>query len=543
MPRSSQPRRAPRSTTSAGAGALGDLDRLAGLADSLAATWAARARSTTSAGQERAVLRLFGVHGLDIEGRPLAGAVVDRWRAKDTTARTGGVALPFAMALLEYDLAPQQLALDVVSGAVDLTLEAELLREPDRRAVAEAEVARLASAATDRVDANRIARREILSLLGDAAQPWVGTTLTEPDADAALDEVAALVGAGMDLLRVEIPVGRELTERLHDAGFEVSGWHPRSHGRGGAGVLDEPAPTGSQRGLAVLRRALDEAAAERRAYARLVTAAPALSAPESAVVAAFERIDITEGNPLDEIVAQGVDPERSLSDHAFAHRLIRRAGTLLSIGAGPLVVAPDLASGIPSDAATRSGRTVALQVLAVAFARHNGLGGPVVAVGALPAWVTEETAPATRAFAEVVVRRALFPGHPLAFDEPDLRRERRTVWSTVVGAALAFAGPTAFVLQRPSPDPASTSRRARAGSSVATELVAATGPVSLRGAGLDHARAMVAAAIATLEQIGDQGWRAVTGTSPVADQPFRLGRGTVIERGEPFDPLEVALGA
>jgi hypothetical protein len=543
VPRSSQSRRTPRSTTSDGAGALGDLERLAQLADSLAATWAARARSTTSAGQERAVLRLFGVHGLDSEGRPLAGAVVERWRAKDTTARTGGIALPFAMALLEYDLAPQQLALDVVSGAVDLTLEAELLREPDRRAVAEAEVARLASAATERVDANRIARREIISLLGDAAQPWVGTTLTEPDADAALDEVAALVGAGMDLLRVEIPVGRELTERMHDAGFEVPGWHPRGHGRRGASALSEPAPTGSQRGLAVLRRALDEAAAERRAYARLVTAAPALSAPEGAVVAAFERIDITEGNPLDEIVAQGVDPERSLSDHAFAHRLIRRAGTLLSIGAGPLVVAPDLASGIPSDAATRSGRTVALQALAVAFARHNGLAGPVVAVGALPAWVTEETAPATRAFAEVVVRRALFPLHPLAFDEPDLRRERRAVWSTVVGAALAFAGPTAFVLQRPGPDPASTSRRARAGSSVAAELVAATGPVSLRGAGLDHARAMVAAAVATLEQIGEQGWRAVTGTSPIADQPFRLGRGTVIERGEPFDPLEMALGA
>jgi hypothetical protein len=49
--------------------------------------------------------------------------------------------------------------------------------------------------------------------------------------------------------------------------------------------------------------------------------------------------------------------------------------------------------------------------------------------------------------------------------------------------------------------------------------------------------------VATLEQIGEQGWRAVTGTSPIADQPFRLGRGTVIERGEPFDPLEMALGA
>lgn len=542
MSRPAQPRRPGRSSRASDGGRLGDLGRLAALADSLAASWAARARLTTSAGQERAVLRLFGVHGLDGTGRPLAGAVVDRWRAGDPTARVGGVALPFAMALLEYDLGPQQLALDVASGAVDLALEAELLRQPDRRAVAEAEVARLATAATDRIDANRIVRREILSLLGDSTPPWVGTLLAEPDVEAALDEVMALVAAGMDLLRVEIPAGRELTDRMHDAGFEVAEWHPRAHASAAA-IADEPAPTGSQRGLAMLRRALDEAAAERRAYARLATSAPPLSAPEAAVVAAFERVDVTEINPLDEIVAHGVDPDRALSDHAFAHRLVRRAGTLLSIGAGPLVVAPDLASGIPSDAATRSGRTVALQALAVAFARHDGIANESIVVGALPPWIAEETAPATRAFAEVVVRRELFAGHSLAFEEPDARRERRAMWSTVVAAALAFAGPTAFVMQRPGPDAASTSRRARAGASVAAELVGAAGPVALQGAGLEHARAIVAAAIATLEQVGEQGWRAVTGTSPMADQPFRLGRGTVIERGEPFDPFGPTLGS
>ena len=113
-------------------------DRLLGLADTLAGSWGARARATTSAGQERAVLRLFGVSGLDRAGRPLAGATVDRWLAALPGGLGGGIALPFAMALLEYDLDPIQLAQDISSGAVDLALEAELLRRPDRRAVAEA---------------------------------------------------------------------------------------------------------------------------------------------------------------------------------------------------------------------------------------------------------------------------------------------------------------------------------------------------------------------------------------------------------------------
>ena len=292
-----------------------------------------RARSTTTAGQERAILRLFRVHGLDRSGRPLASAVVDRWQAADPHNRTGGVTLPFAMALLEYDLVPQQLALDVAAGTVDLAMEAELLREPDRRAVAEVEANRLADAAIERIDANRVVRREILSLLGEPVQPWIGMTLEEPDMEGALDEMGRLVAGGVDLVRVEIPVGRELADRLSAAGLEVPAWARPRVGRA-EGTGDDPAPTGSQRALAEIRVALDEAGAERRAYARLATASPALGAPEGAV-AAFERIDLTEANPMVEIIADGVDPDRALSDHAFAHRLHRRAGTLVSISAGP----------------------------------------------------------------------------------------------------------------------------------------------------------------------------------------------------------------
>ena len=192
---------------------------------------------------------------------------------------------------------------------------------------------------------------------------------------------------------------------------------------------DDPAPTGSQRALAEIRVALDEAAAERRAYARLATASPALGAPEGAVVAAFERIDLTEANPMVEIIADGVDPDRALSDHAFAHRLHRRAGTLVSISAGPLVVAPDLASGIPSDAPTRAGRALALQALAAAFARHNGLAPDAIVLGALPAWICEDSLPG-----DARPGRGRGPAGPLRRAPAGLRGARPATGS---GAALA----------------------------------------------------------------------------------------------------------
>ena len=275
-------------------------------------------------------------------GWPVSTATAARWRAPSSTAgcagsREGlgsGITLPFAMGLLEYDLDPQHLALDIASGTIDLALESELLLQPDRRAVAETEARRLAREALDRIDSDRIARQELTGLLGDATRPWIGVTMTETELAGALNEAAALVAAGADVLRVEVPIGRELADRLHDAGMEVREWRPSERRSTGGQARLEPAPTGSQRALAEVRRVADRLAAQRRAYVRIADRGPGAWAPEHAVVAAFERVDLVEVDPMAEIVAAGVDPDRTLSDHAFAYRLHRRAGTIVVVGAG-----------------------------------------------------------------------------------------------------------------------------------------------------------------------------------------------------------------
>ena len=161
----------------------------------LAGAWGARARMSTTLARERAILRLFGVSGLDRAEVPLASAVIERALGDDPGRLAGGIALPFAIALLEYDLTPQQLALDVTSGAVDLAFEAQLLSDPERRSAAEAEARRLATFGLKRIDAHRMARLETLDMLGDAPRPWIGSTLASPNLDAAPDEAARLVAA------------------------------------------------------------------------------------------------------------------------------------------------------------------------------------------------------------------------------------------------------------------------------------------------------------------------------------------------------------
>jgi hypothetical protein len=528
------------------------IDKLIDRADTLAGAWGARARASTTLGQERALLRLYGVTGLDRAGRPLAGAAVDRWLASSRDGIAGGIALPFAMALIEYDLDPQQLALDVASGAIDLALEAELLHEQDRREMAIAESTKLVAAAVERVDSDRVARRELLALLGEAQRPWIGTTLAEPDVDGALDEAAELASAGYDLLRIEVPIGRELAARMEAAGVEVPEWRPGrdgpgQRGRSMVGDLDEtdPAPSGSQRALARLRRTADGVAAQRRGYVRLGTAIPPLGVPEGAVVAAFERVDLVEADPVAEIVVGGVDPDRSLADHAFARRLHRRADTFVSIGPGPLVVAPDLATGVPSDPATRSGRALALQLLGVALARADGLGADRLVVGAYPEWLAEEPSAMARVLAEVDVRRAIFPDHVIRFDEPARDSRSSVAWPFVIGAALPRVGPMALIMRRAHAGGAAAVVQARAAARIAADVAAVSEPSALRGIAEDHAKAMLAAATTTLERLSDLGWRAVVGDPPRAAGRSSEGRSyqpiggdAVAERTESFDPLK-----
>ena len=414
-------RRHRRVLTMSKAEPYGQIDRLAERAETLAGAWAARARTSTTVGRERALLRLFGVGGLDAAGRPLAWAVVDRYLAGGRRRLGGGVVMPFAMALVEYDLTPQRLALDVASGAVDLGMEGELLRQADRRAVAEEEARRLADAAIERIDANRTARRELLGVLGDPARPWIGASIPDPEIEEAIKASRRALDAGADVVQVEVPIGRELTERLRDAGMDAPVWRGRAEDLRSEGL--DHAPTGSQRALTVLRGQLDEIAAQRRNYVRLAAVPPALGAPESAVVAAFERVDVVDSDPMSRDHRRprrpGPGPRRPCL-RPRAARPGRCRGVALGGAArrrpGPR---PRRAIG-PGDA----GRT---------GARAPGAGGrdrprqrrsrtSCCSSARSPAGSSDESQPAARAAAEVAIRRALYPTLGLSFEEPPQSR-------------------------------------------------------------------------------------------------------------------------
>ena len=527
-----------------------ELRRLDELARGVAAAWSSRTLAATTMGRERALLRLFGVSGLDRSGLPLAGSVVDRFVGSSRERLADGVSLPFAMALVEYDVSPLRLAVDIADGLIDLEREAELLVDPDHRARAEAAVSGLVAGAIARIDANRTARRELCAVLGDPAGPWVATAIQEHAAGGAAAEVRDLAQAGFDVLRIEVPMGRELSGLLEAAGEEVAPWRPGGAGRGDADPLggssaDDEAPAGSQRGLAAIRRAADEAAATRRGYVRLASAAPPLAAPEQAVVAAFERVDLVVADAMAEIVSSGVDPDRALADHAFGAALHRRAGTMVLIGPGPLVVGPDLSRGRPSDVATRSGRALALQLLGVHLARGSGLPAEQLVVGAVPASLAAERLGAALSLAEVALRRRLLPEHGLWFTTGDADEGSTGPSLSQIGGLLpadAAAMLQVSATHRPGSDPGEAAGAARTVLATGTMLARSRTGVQLDGPALDHARATAAAAVQALDGLAGAGWRSILGEDFDDAERRRFGADAVTERTESNHPLRQLLG-
>jgi hypothetical protein len=508
------------------------------LASELAGPLARIARRSASLAGERALLRLLGIDGLDRDERPLAASVASRYCSGGRDRLAGGLLLPLAAALGDGDTTPRDLAIEVAAGTIELATEAELRASPEKLAAARRRAVELVGAAISRVDANRTAVREMRMVLARPAEPMLGIVLEAAEVIAAATEARQAVAGGAGLVEVAVPAGWELAQARHQAGLaalDPFAARPRGRGRraweSGRKVPPgrDPVPAGSQRGLAQLRQVVDDAAAARGLYVALMTVTAALAAPEQAVVAAFERIDVVEADPVREIVEENVDPGRALADHAFAHRLHARAGSAVLIGPGPLVLGADLARGIPSDGDTRAGRALALQALGLELALADGLPASALMLGAVPEWIAAETVPEA-ILVGAWLRRALFDGHRLVVAAPT----SGSGISTAATIAAALAGsPAALVLERTEAAGVATSAaELKAMAAASATIRAGLGNGSLWGSAAARAERVLAAASITLERLGGDGWASVLGPDANGEYGGRFGGSTVVERSD-----------
>jgi hypothetical protein len=256
--------------------------------------------------------------------------------------------------------------------------------------------------------------------------------------------------------------------------------------------------------------------------------ASAFASPEQAVVAASERIDYVEADPIREIVDDNVDPERALADHAFAHRLQARAGTRVVIGPGPLALGSDVARGVPSDTATHAGRALALQALGVELALADGLPAESLLLGAVPEWVGVD-GDARSILLQAWLRSVVFSGHRLVIGTPAAGLTSPGAAVSLV-SALSGAVASLVVEHGETGDVASAAANLRAVAAAAATIRSTLGDGDLHGDAADLAGRTLRVAVNVLERLAAEGWESLLGPGNHGAEGERFGRFAVVER-------------
>src|SRR3954453_12126500 len=286
------------------------------------------ARTHTTVSVERALLRLAGLAGADVERVPWVNHLVDAVRAD--VGIEHGVAVPVWDALLREDV-PDLLTLaqKASSGSVRFRLpegrDARRAGTAARRAAAggrrgggRRRVARGARAGGPRPAARRRMERErLVPRPGDPPRrPWIYLIVATGDIHEDIPQAQAAARAGADVIAVIPSPGQSLLDYVPEGATRT----------GYAGTY------ATQENFRLMRAALDDVSAEVGRYVRLTNYPSGLCMPEIAVLAGLERLDMMLNDAMYGILFRDINPRRTFVDQRFSRMVHARAGIIINTG-------------------------------------------------------------------------------------------------------------------------------------------------------------------------------------------------------------------
>ena len=346
------------------------------------------ARAHTTVSVERAVLRLAGLSGADVEGIPWVNHVVDRVSAD--CGLGSGVALPVWDAMRRENVTDlESLAHRAASGAVTFRVPHD--RERDRAAAASAKaVAR----GVTRIDRNRAQRDRLIAKYGNPPAPWIYLIVATGDIDEDVPQAVAAAREGADVIAVIRSTGQSLLDFVPEGATH----------EGFAGTY------ATQENFRIMRAALDEVSKELGRYVRLTNYASGLCMPEIATLAGLERLDMMLNDSMYGILFRDINPIRTFVDQRFSRQIHARAGIIINTGEDNYLTTAD---------AVDAAHTVTVsQLLNEFFAKEAGLADWQLGLG--HAFEIQPDIPDSfrLELAHALLARELFPDAPLKWMPP-----------------------------------------------------------------------------------------------------------------------------
>src|SRR5215217_6461332 len=347
------------------------------------------ARTHTTVSVERALLRLAGLSGADVERVPWVNKLVDAVRAD--VGIEHGVALPVWDALLREDV-PDLLTLAQKAGSGSVRFRLPEGRDARRAGTA---ARRAAASGLRTVDGRRAERVRLIRRLGDPPRrPWIYLIVATGDIHEDIPQAQAAARAGADVIAVIRSTGQSLLDYVPEGATR----------EGYAGTY------ATQENFRLMRAALDDVSRELGRYVRLTNYASGLCMPEIATLAGLERLDMMLNDSMYGILFRDINPLRTFVDQRFSRQVHARAGIIINTGEDNYLTTAD---------AVDAAHTVTVsQLLNEFFAKEAGLQDWQLGLG--HAFEINPDLPDSLRLelAHALLARTLFPDAPLKWMPP-----------------------------------------------------------------------------------------------------------------------------
>ncbi len=263
----------------------------------------------TTVAVERTVCRLLGIDGVNEDGVPLPNILVDHLKEKE--ALENGAAFYIALAMKALSITPQEIAVEVSEGRLDLTK----LPHCDRFEM-EIALTSMAKEMVDRIRRNRLDREKKLEEYGDKSGPYLYVIVATGNIYADIVQAKAAAKQGADIIAVIRTTGQSLLDYVP--------YGATTEGFGGT--------MATQENFRLMREALDEVGDELGRYIRLCNYCSGLCMPEIAAMGAMERLDVMLNDALYGILFRDINMKRTLVDQYFSRAINGYAGVIINTG-------------------------------------------------------------------------------------------------------------------------------------------------------------------------------------------------------------------
>lgn len=341
----------------------------------------------TTVAVERTICRLLGIDGVDEVGVPLPNVVVEN--IKSGKGLSIGAAVFIGNAMVNTKLSPQEIALKVSKGELDLTK----LPMADMFEIKMA-VNAIAKETVKKIKGNRIKREEYLDKFGDKKGPYLYVIVATGNIYEDITQAVAAAKQGADIIAVIRTTGQSLLDYVP--------FGATTEGFGGTFATQE--------NFRLMRKALDEVGEELGRYIRLCNYCSGLCMPEIAAMGALERLDVMLNDALYGILFRDINMKRTIVDQYFSRIINGFAGVIINTGEDNYLTT--------ADAVEEAHTVLASQFINEQFAALAGLPEEQMGLGHAFEINPDEKNGFLFELAQAQMAREIFPKAPLKYMPP-----------------------------------------------------------------------------------------------------------------------------